>query len=98
MSKHFKYLKSTIQSQLRNTSSKVAAGKDGLGKEDMATFGLMGGGAALLRGTIKRECVQPASQHLATTEGAPGACRVGSSRLAVRALLAPVSILASSEI
>ncbi|KAM0875807.1 hypothetical protein ACQ4PT_036561 [Festuca glaucescens] len=59
MSKHFKYLKSTIQSQLRNTSSKVAAGKDGLGKEDMATFGLMGGGAALMRGTNANAFSQP---------------------------------------
>ncbi|KAM0841939.1 hypothetical protein ACQ4PT_058690 [Festuca glaucescens] len=59
MSKHFKYLKSTIQSQLRNTSSKVAAGKDGLGKEDMANFGLMGGGAALLRGTNANAFSQP---------------------------------------
>ncbi|KQK05948.1 hypothetical protein BRADI_2g23530v3 [Brachypodium distachyon] len=56
MSKHFKYLKGMIQSQLRNTSKQVAvAGKDGLGKEDMANFGLMGGGAsagaALMRGS-----------------------------------------------
>uniref|UniRef100_A0ACD5U2B4 Uncharacterized protein n=1 Tax=Avena sativa TaxID=4498 RepID=A0ACD5U2B4_AVESA len=59
MSKHFKYLKSTIQSQLRNTSSKVAAGKDGLGREDMANFGLMGGGAALLRGANANAFSQP---------------------------------------
>jgi hypothetical protein len=59
MSKHFKYLKSTIQSQLRNTSSKAASGKDGLGKEEMANFGLMGGGAALLRGTNANAFSQP---------------------------------------
>ncbi|VAH08007.1 BEL1-like homeodomain protein 9 [Triticum dicoccoides] len=58
MSKHFKYLKSTIQSQLRNTS-KVAAGKDSLGKEDMANFGLMGGGAALMRGSNANAFSQP---------------------------------------
>lgn len=58
MSKHFKYLKSTIQSQLRN-ASKVAAGKDSLGKEDMANFGLMGGGAALMRGSNANAFSQP---------------------------------------
>lgn len=57
MSKHFKYLKSTIQNQLRNTS-KAAAGKDSLGKEDMA-FGLMGGGAALMRGGNANAFSQP---------------------------------------
>ncbi|TVU19652.1 hypothetical protein EJB05_35815, partial [Eragrostis curvula] len=48
MSKHFKCLKGVILSQLRNTS-KVA--NDGIGKEDMANFALMGGGSSLLRGS-----------------------------------------------
>ncbi|NP_001168681.1 BEL1-like homeodomain protein 9 [Zea mays] len=48
MSKHFKFLKGMIMSQLRNTS-KVAA-SDGIGKDDMANFALMGGGADHLRG------------------------------------------------
>ncbi|RLN28155.1 BEL1-like homeodomain protein 9 [Panicum miliaceum] len=48
MSKHFKCLKGMILNQLRNTS-KVAA-HDGIGKEDMANFALMGGGSSLLRG------------------------------------------------
>lgn len=40
----------------------------------------------------QRQRVQPAPQHMAATEGAPGARGVGPSRLAVRALLASVSI------
>nr|CAB3461288.1 unnamed protein product [Digitaria exilis] len=48
MSKHFKCLKSMILNQLRNTS-KVAS-NDGIGKEDMANFALMGGGSGILRG------------------------------------------------
>ncbi|KAJ1263187.1 hypothetical protein BS78_09G164800 [Paspalum vaginatum] len=57
MSKHFKCLKSMIMSQLRNTN-KVAA-NDGIGKEDMANFTLMGGGAGLLRGNSLNAFSQP---------------------------------------
>ncbi|WVZ98813.1 hypothetical protein U9M48_044194 [Paspalum notatum var. saurae] len=56
MSKHFKCLKSMIMSQLRNTN-KVAA-NDGIGKEDMANFALMGGGG-LLRGNSLNAFSQP---------------------------------------
>ncbi|KAG8085781.1 hypothetical protein GUJ93_ZPchr0010g10516 [Zizania palustris] len=57
MSKHFKYLKGMILNQLRNTSK--GAAKDGLGKEDVANFGLMGGGASLLRGNNVNSFSQP---------------------------------------
>ncbi|XP_062181022.1 BEL1-like homeodomain protein 9 [Phragmites australis] len=57
MSKHFKCLKSMILSQLRNTS-KIAA-NDGIRKEDMANFALMGGGAGLLRGNNANAFNQP---------------------------------------
>jgi hypothetical protein len=48
MSKHFKCLKGVILNQLRNTS-KFA--NDGIDKEDMANFSLMGGSSGLLRGS-----------------------------------------------
>ncbi|EAY98277.1 hypothetical protein OsI_20184 [Oryza sativa Indica Group] len=57
MSKHFKYLKGIILNQLRNTGK--GATKDGLGKEDTANFGLMGGGAGLLRGNNVNSFSQP---------------------------------------
>ncbi|TKW26967.1 hypothetical protein SEVIR_3G225700v4 [Setaria viridis] len=57
MSKHFKCLKGMILNQLRNTS-KVAA-NDGIGKEDMANFALMGGGSGLLRGNSVNAFGQP---------------------------------------
>ncbi|KAL6610322.1 hypothetical protein ACP70R_040291 [Stipagrostis hirtigluma subsp. patula] len=57
MSKHFKVLKGMILNQMRNTS-KVAA-NDGIGKEDMANFALMGGGAGLLRGNSANAFGQP---------------------------------------
>ncbi|KAG2627103.1 hypothetical protein PVAP13_3KG226940 [Panicum virgatum] len=57
MSKHFKCLKGMILNQLRNTS-KVAA-HDGIGKEDMANFALMGGGSGLLRGNSGNAFSQP---------------------------------------
>lgn len=57
MSKHFKCLKGMIMSQLRNTS-KVAA-NDGIGKEDMANFALMAGGAGILRGNSVNAFSQP---------------------------------------
>jgi hypothetical protein len=47
MSKQFKCLKDVMLNQLRNTS-KFA--NDGIGKEDMANFSLMGGSSGLLRG------------------------------------------------
>ena len=58
MARHFRCIKGMILSQLRNTS-KVAAGKDSLGKEDMANFGIMGGGAALMRGSNANTFSQP---------------------------------------
>uniref|UniRef100_A0A0D9WH80 Homeobox domain-containing protein n=1 Tax=Leersia perrieri TaxID=77586 RepID=A0A0D9WH80_9ORYZ len=58
MSKHFKYLKGMILNQLRNTS-KGSSTKDALGKEDTANFGLMGGGAGLLRGNNVNSFSQP---------------------------------------
>lgn len=57
MSKHFKCLKGMIMSQLRNTS-KVAA-NDGIGKEEITNFALMGGGAGLLRGSSMHTFSQP---------------------------------------
>ncbi|XP_066366425.1 BEL1-like homeodomain protein 9 [Miscanthus floridulus] len=57
MSKHFKCLKGMIMSQLRNTSKVVA--NDGIGKDDMANFALMGGGAGLLRGNNVNVFGQP---------------------------------------
>uniref|UniRef100_A0A0A9CHG6 Homeobox domain-containing protein n=1 Tax=Arundo donax TaxID=35708 RepID=A0A0A9CHG6_ARUDO len=57
MSKHFKCLKGMILNQLRN-SAKVAA-NDGIGKEDMANFALMGGSAGLLRGNSANAFSQP---------------------------------------
>ncbi|PAN19195.1 hypothetical protein PAHAL_3G255600 [Panicum hallii] len=57
MSKHFKCLKGMILNQLRNIS-KVAA-HDGMGKEDMANFALMGGGSGLLRGNSANAFSQP---------------------------------------
>ncbi|CAN6359885.1 unnamed protein product [Urochloa humidicola] len=57
MSKHFKCLKGMILNQLRNTS-KVAA-NDGIGKEDMTNFALMGGGSNLLRGNSVNAFSQP---------------------------------------
>ncbi|KAG8068426.1 hypothetical protein GUJ93_ZPchr0005g15825 [Zizania palustris] len=57
MSKHFKYLKGMILNQLRNTSK--GATKDCLGKEDVPDFGLMGGGASLLRGNNVNSFSQP---------------------------------------
>ncbi|CAL5095278.1 unnamed protein product [Urochloa decumbens] len=57
MSKHFKCLKGMILNQLRNTS-KVAA-NDGIGKEDMTNFALMGGGSGLLRGNGVNAFSQP---------------------------------------
>lgn len=57
MSKHFKYLKGIILNQLRNTGK--GATKDGLGKEDTTNFGLMGGGAGLLRGNNVNSFSQP---------------------------------------
>jgi hypothetical protein len=56
MSKHFKCLKGMILNQLRNTS-KVAV--DGVGKEDLANFVLMGGGSGLLRGSSANAFNQP---------------------------------------
>ncbi|KAK3135402.1 hypothetical protein QOZ80_5BG0418450 [Eleusine coracana subsp. coracana] len=56
MSKHFKCLKGVILNQLRNTS-KVAS--DGIGKEDMSNFALMGGGSGLLRGSSANAFNQP---------------------------------------
>ncbi|CAD6271965.1 unnamed protein product [Miscanthus lutarioriparius] len=57
MSKHFKCLKGMIMSQLRNTSKVVA--NDGISKDDMANFALMGGGAGLLRGNNVNAFGQP---------------------------------------
>ncbi|CAN6328025.1 unnamed protein product [Urochloa humidicola] len=57
MSKHFKCLKGMILNQLRNTS-KVAA-NDGIGKEDMTNFALMGGSSGLLRGNGMNAFSQP---------------------------------------